>query len=414
MGHRRALQIFNTLQAKQHESEYSQQCTILHSLGLPGSVQAAATGHPSVCIGNGIKTDEYSRLFTAHRSFLVQSESEVRVQETKQTLRSAIPNSVISEELRSDCKEIPSLIEALQAALPTGAHVDMIVCTSASLDILMAGTAEMTDTIIIVGDTVEADPAVANKYPAAKWYKISEEDAQEKTCELISKEGVFCSQQGGIVLCAALAAINDNRLGRDANVILILEEVHSLSKAFPKPKKLKSSENPLDDWWKEQLIGDIPLKPVPTLDPGVNIGKAMEVLPDLSSERAVIQCSETGRIDGTVSLSHLRSKLASGLLCLTDSLDADKAIFRKFQKVTCATTLGDIMEPTANECFAFVVVQSVIELEGKTGNDENHKPCCQSNGKDIVLAVITKFDVLEYIAKVEQHHLNKPPFWNTL
>ncbi|CAG7816847.1 unnamed protein product [Allacma fusca] len=343
---------------------------LLHSrLGLAGTILARVNGFPSICLENQVKTQFYSNAFAVHGGFMINAKSE-----TLQTLKDLMPSMIVAEKVKALCLSgnnsvISEIKEDLKRLNKSNPKIDMLVCTADFLLTDPKVTCELSkDTLLVV---VGERPTFSCDFPIAHYYQINSNSKMFEGNQKLVKDGLFCSPKDGAVLHGALQSISRfNLKSTDANIILVLNESirphsqHNLDFLDFKPKKHFDAPTK-ENWWMEQVVGDIQVKSPGILDPDMQVQEAIRALRLLEHDQAVVQLSNPNVILGVTTLSHLESKLEQGTLQPGDTLGESGAIFKKFHVVKFSNRLKDLVRKLFKERFVCVVVQQVHECVQK-------------------------------------------------
>lgn len=131
-----------------------------------------------------------------------------------------------------------------------------------------------------------------------------------------------------------------------------------------------------------------------TVTPEVTCGEAIDILQSLGYDQLPV-VGDDNAILGVVTEGNMTSRLMSGR-AKTD-MPVTKALYPQFRKITVSTTLAELARIFDRDHFA-VVVQT----------QRTYKPGKGTVDKSVIVGVVTRIDLLEYIAAVTASSAESP------
>jgi len=250
-------------------------------------------------------------------------------------------------------------------------------------------------------------PQVLDRSLVDQWIKTDDKASFTMARRLLKEEGLMVGGSSGAAMHACLRAASG--LGRGQRVVVILPDATRnymskfLSDEWMVEKGLLESrslvmKSPvasllLDDtaaataeWWKECTVVDLKLRAPITVSPTMACADAAAVMKIHSIDQLPV-CDDVDGVVGVVTLGHLTSKIVSAHATPTDAVST--VMFRTFTQVPLSTPLSAFGRIFERNAYCLVVVPTRYHAPNAPHVLE----------KKVVLAVVTQFDLLEFVMK---------------
>jgi len=145
--------------------------------------------------------------------------------------------------------------------------------------------------------------------------------------------------------------------------------------------------NNVQTWWSEHRVGDLDIVSPVTIGPDVSVKEAIALMNDHGFDMLPVQDAADGKVLGVITSGQLTAKLTGGSLRGDDA--CTKAMYKSFAQVTLSDKLCDVGTMLDKEAFTLVVANQRRFDNGAIAE------------KSVVTGVVTRIDLLAYIAKNE-------------
>merc|ERR1712130_423182 len=139
-----------------------------------------------------------------------------------------------------------------------------------------------------------------------------------------------------------------------------------------------------DGWWMKDTVAALNVSPPVTMSSNLTCKTAIDIMKRKGIDQIPIMNND--EIYGVVSVGNLSSKLLKGRVSPNDKVT--EATFKKFKKVSLTTKLTKLSQIFNVHHFVLVVTES-----------EHHHNEDSSSKKQMVVGIITRIDLLNYIVK---------------
>ena len=250
---------------------------------------------------------------------------------------------------------------------------------------------------VVEGIGYDFIPTVLDRSLVDFWVKTDDAASLIMARRLIREEGLLCGGSSGSAVVAALSAAK--RLGAGQRCVVLLPDsvrnymTKHLSddwmwrQGFASPAHnigLADASDADRDWWSRKPVGDIGFGSPVTVTPNVTVAEAIDILQSLGFDQLPV-VDDDNAVLGVITESHMTSRLVSGRIKPGDSVS--KALFPQFRKVLVTTPLHELARLFDKDAFAVVTqVQRTY-----TGRD--------SKEKTVIVGVVTRIDLLKYVAR---------------
>ncbi|KAI8973330.1 tryptophan synthase beta subunit-like PLP-dependent enzyme [Mycotypha africana] len=268
-------------------------------------------------------------------------------------------------------------------------------------------------------------PKVLDKSLVDKWVKVSDQEAYSVSRRLIRDEGILCGPSSGAVVAAVLKSMATDSTANHPAAELLTDQQQQQEQQQPgvlvilndAAKNYTSTllsdewllENDLaDDLISQELqyvsqdryraasVEDLQLPAAVTIAPSATVAHAYDLMLEREYSQLPVIKTETRKLVGYVSLSHLENQLEHGHIQMTDKVDDVMYRFvnknnkkngmpsntssNKYEVITPDTSLADLAKFFEKNSFAVIT-------------DTNRKWC---------LGVATKYDLISFLHRRRQ------------
>lgn len=237
-------------------------------------------------------------------------------------------------------------------------------------------------------------PTVLDRGLVDEWVKSTDAPSFTMSRRLIKEEGLLCGGSSGTAMHAAIEWCRDKPAGYRVGVILpdsvrnymtkFLSDDWMIDNGFMTPHD-QSEDKPA---WFDRSVGVLDLPSPVTILPDVPVKDAITVMRSGGYDQLPV-VDESSNVLGVVTEGNLAAFLTHGRTKAADPVSS--ALYKKFRQVTPATTLGELVRIFDREPYALVITSQ--KCLSRSGAD------ITTTEKRIVTAVVTRIDLLNYIAK---------------
>lgn len=244
-------------------------------------------------------------------------------------------------------------------------------------------------------------PAVLDRSLVDMWLKTEDRESFIMSRRLIRQEGLLVGGSAGSAMAGAIVAAKTLKKGQRAVVLLADGVRNYMSKflsddwmwrnGFVDPERNIGTGNEHHGaWWASRTVADLGVAQPVTVTPAITCKEAVSLLTSMGFDQLPV-VDESNAILGVITEGNLTAKLMAGRISPSDSVT--KALFPQFRRVSVATKLGELARIFDRDHFA-VVLQTQRCFSGKTNADGTPS----MTEKSLVVAVVTRIDLLAYIA----------------
>ena len=222
---------------------------------------------------------------------------------------------------------------------------------------------------------------------------------------MIREEGLLCGGSSGSAMAGALKAIRQFHAKTGINakgkrvVILLPDSIRNYMTKFlsddwmydnnlmevEDEEEVNAEDIQSDDgWWMKDTVASLKVSPPVTMSSNLSCKTAIDIMKKKGIDQIPIMDGDA--IHGVVSVGNLSSKLLKGRVSPGDKVT--EATFKKFKTVGLNTKLTKLSQIFNLHHFVLVVTES-----------EHHNDSNNSSRKQMVVGIITRIDLLNYIVK---------------
>ena len=253
----------------------------------------------------------------------------------------------------------------------------------------------------IIGIGYDFIPEVLARDVVDHWVKSNDTDSLVMMRRLIRDEGLLCGGSCGAAVSCAIEACKKFNLTKDQRCVVILPDSvrNYMTKALSddwmldnqfidndviKPKKMKG-------WWCDRRVCDIPMNTPLTITSEVTCKSAIQLLKEEGFSMVPV-IAENGNVAGVVTEGNMTSKILAGTCRSDQSVTDAKVIYKTFRKIEMNHNLVDLAHALDHEPFVLVVTEQRC-FNGKSPG--------KVDIKTVISGIITRIDLLDFIAKNE-------------
>lgn len=253
----------------------------------------------------------------------------------------------------------------------------------------------------IIGIGYDFIPEVLARDVVDHWVKSNDTDSLVMMRRLIRDEGLLCGGSCGAAVSCAIEACKKFNLTKDQRCVVILPDSvrNYMTKALSddwmldnqfidndviKPKKMKG-------WWCDLRVCDIPMNTPLTITSEVTCKSAIQLLKEEGFSMVPV-IAENGNVAGVVTEGNMTSKILAGTCRSDQSVTDAKVIYKTFRKIEMNHNLVDLAHALDHEPFVLVVTEQRC-FNGKSPG--------KVDIKTVISGIITRIDLLDFIAKNE-------------
>eukprot|EP00457_Paulinella_chromatophora_P003845 gb/GEZN01003853.1/.p1 GENE.gb/GEZN01003853.1/~~gb/GEZN01003853.1/.p1 ORF type:complete len:531 (+),score=65.21 gb/GEZN01003853.1/:22-1614(+) len=233
-------------------------------------------------------------------------------------------------------------------------------------------------------------PNVLDRSVVDLWIKTSDTESFLMARRMIKSEGLLCGGSSGSAMVAAIKYAKTRPKG-ERIVVILADSVRNYMSKFLNDGWMYDNgfmDSPLDshEWWSSKTVGDMKLGTPVTVSPSVSCSETIEVMSKQGYDQLPVV--HEGKILGVASLGNIYAKLSQGRIKGSDPIS--KSLFPKFKAIGLETKLGALAQMFNMHNFVLVVHTS-----------KNYRSGSEAHESSLVIAVVTKIDLLQYIASKE-------------
>merc|ERR550525_1720418 len=248
-------------------------------------------------------------------------------------------------------------------------------------------------------------PQVLQRRLVDYWVKTNDKESFHYSRRMIREEGLLCGGSSGSAMAGALKAIRQFHAKTGINakgkrvVILLPDSIRNYMTKFlsddwmydnnmmeDEDDEAVNTEDIGDDdgWWIKDTVASLKVSPPVTMSSNLTCKTAIDIMKRKGIDQIPIMDGDA--IHGVVSVGNLSSKLLKGRLSPDDKVT--EAAFKKFKAVDLTTKLTKLSQIFNLHHFVLVVTEN-----------EHHGDSEMSSKKQMVVGIITRIDLLNYIVK---------------
>merc|ERR1712039_915549 len=248
-------------------------------------------------------------------------------------------------------------------------------------------------------------PQVLQRRLVDYWVKTNDKESFHYSRRMIREEGLLCGGSSGSAFAGAMKAIKQFHAKTGINakgkrvVILLPDSIRNYMTKFlsddwmydnnlmedEEDEDAVTSEFQSDDGsWMNDTVASLKVSPPITMSSDLTCKTAIDIMERKGIDQIPIMNGD--KIEGVISVGNLSSKLLKGRVSPGDKVT--EATFKKFKKVSLTTKLTKLSQIFNVHHFVLVVTES-----------EHHHDEDSSSRKQMVVGIITRIDLLNYIVK---------------
>jgi len=249
-------------------------------------------------------------------------------------------------------------------------------------------------------------PQVLQRKLVDYWIKTDDAESFTIARRLIREEGLLCGGSSGSCMAGALKAIRQLNAKTGINmkgkrvVVLLPDSIRNymtkfLSDDWMRDNGLMADDEDLEDspdtsaWWGTHKVAALSMASPITMSSSLSCKAAIDIMKRKGIDQ--IPIIEKEAVIGVVSVGNLASKLLSGRVGPDDVVK--KIMFKKFRTVSLDTKLSVLSRIFNTHPFVCVVTEN----EHFAAEEESVEEAVSR--KQMVVGVITRIDLLNYIAQ---------------
>ncbi|XP_067122922.1 cystathionine beta-synthase-like isoform X2 [Centruroides vittatus] len=260
-------------------------------------------------------------------------------------------------------------------------------------------------------------PTVLDRSVVDKWYKTEDKSSFLMARALISKEALLCGGSSGSAMVAALEAAKDLKEGQRC-VVLLPDGIRNYMTKFVSDNWMSEKdfidihcEMAAKHWWWNLKVSCLNLAAPVSVLPNMSCQDAIDILNKEGFDQLPV-VSESGVIKGMITLGSMMAKILAGKVIATAPVS--EIIYNQFDKIKLDDTLGKLSRLLDKEHFALVVHDQKISHTTKETVklpvlETTVKSRDKVETKQIVIGVVTRIDLLNYITSEEESHRYQTP-----
>ncbi|XP_055935370.1 cystathionine beta-synthase-like isoform X1 [Argiope bruennichi] len=247
-------------------------------------------------------------------------------------------------------------------------------------------------------------PTVLDRSLVDRWYKVDDKDSFNMSRMLIKKEGILCGGSSGSALTAAIKAAKDLKEGQRCVVILPDGVRNYMTKFLTDNWMTEKDFSDIDSemvakhWWWNLKVNSLNLAAPITILPHMSCQDAIDIMHKEAFDQLPV-VDDTGEILGVITLGNLMAKIMAGKVVSTAVVS--EVLYTTFHKITLDTTLGRLSTILDTGHFA-LVVHNQRQFTDKESMET----------KQIVIGVVTRIDLINFITNEDEHRSSSPSATN--
>lgn len=199
-------------------------------------------------------------------------------------------------------------------------------------------------------------PTVLDRSVVDKWMKSNDKMSLPMARRLISEEGFLCGGSSGSAMACAIEAAKELR--EDQNCVVILpDNIRNYMTKFVvdnwmEARDFKDSKNVEEHSWWNNTVANLHLRPPLTVTETVTCQEVIDIMHNEDIDQIPV-IDSNGSAKGMATINHLINRMLNFGLKSTDTID--KAVFKKFPKVTLDTSIGRLSRILEKDPYVLVI-----------------------------------------------------------
>jgi cystathionine beta-synthase len=199
-------------------------------------------------------------------------------------------------------------------------------------------------------------PTVLDRSVVDRWYKSNDKLSLPMARRLIAEEGFLCGGSSGAAMSCALEAAKELREDQTC-VVLLPDNIRNYMTKFVvdnwmEARDFKESVNTQEMKWWNNKVSDLHLRPPLTVTENVTCQEVIDIMHNEDIDQIPV-IDANGNAKGMATINYLVSRMLNFGLKQTDTID--KAVFKKFSKVTLDTTIGRLSRILEKDPYVLVM-----------------------------------------------------------
>lgn len=198
-------------------------------------------------------------------------------------------------------------------------------------------------------------PTVLDRSVVDKWYKSNDRISLPMARRLISEEGFLCGGSSGAAMACGIEAAKELKEGQNC-VVILPDNIRNYMTKFVvdnwmEARDLKPSVNTEDHVWWDNKVSNLTLRPPLTVTENVTCQEVIDIMHNEDIDQIPV-IDANGNAKGMATINYLVSRMLNFGLKGTDKID--KAVFKKFSKVTLDTSIGRLSRILEKDPYVLV------------------------------------------------------------
>ncbi|CAM1332226.1 CBS (predicted), partial [Pycnogonum litorale] len=239
-------------------------------------------------------------------------------------------------------------------------------------------------------------PTVLDHSVVDKWYKCNDMDSMVMARQLIREEGLLCGGSSGSAMSIAMEAAQVLQESQRCVVIMpdgvrnymtkFLSDNWMVERTFLDVEAEKKTQY----WWWNLKVSSLSMDAPLTVLPEISVQEAIDIMKEEACDQLPV-VDKFGFVIGMITLGNLMAKLFAQKLLGNEPVS--KVLYTQFKKIKLDFTLGKLSHVLDSDHFAVVIHNQKLF----SGRD-------MMEVKQIIIGVVTRVDLLNYITMQEQDY----------
>lgn len=199
-------------------------------------------------------------------------------------------------------------------------------------------------------------PTVLDRSVVDKWMKSNDRISLPMARRLIAEEGFLCGGSSGSAMACAIEAAKELREDQTC-VVVLPDNIRNYMTKFVvdnwmEARDLKESVNTEEHSWWNNSVANLQLRPPLTVTESVTCQEVIDIMHNEDIDQIPV-IDSNGSAKGMATINYLVNRMLNFGLKSTDTID--KAVFKKFTKVTLDTTIGRLSRILEKDPYVLVI-----------------------------------------------------------